>query len=201
MNYMEREEQTGFTDVSENDWFYDAVSYVSEQGIMTDLPRRSSDGRDPVTFSVCSDPIRMEDSPEIVYTDKFDDVEDDIWYTDGILWAAENEIVTGYGDTGLYGVNDNITREQMAVMMYRYAEYKGYDTSETAQLDQFIDQDLVSIYAREALSWAVGSGLMTGQSDTELDPSSNSSRCGVRCHYHEIYGKICTMISVIVPCL
>ena len=172
------EEQTGFTDVSENDWFYDAVSYVSEQGIMTGLTQTEFGPEETLSRSQFAVILyRMEDSPEIVYTDKFDDVEDDIWYTDGILWAAENEIVTGYGDTGLYGVNDNITREQMAVMMYRYAKYKGYDTSETAQLDQFIDQDLVSIYAREALSWAVGSGLMTGQSDTELDPSSNSSRC------------------------
>lgn len=172
------EEEAGFVDVSENDWFYDAVTYVREQGIMTGLTQSEFGPEESLTraqFAVIL--YRMEDCPEVSYADTFDDVEDNLWYTDGILWAEENEIVTGYGDTGLFGVNDPITREQIAVMMYRYARYQGYDISETVSLDQFEDRELISTYAEEALSWVIASGMMTGKSDTELDPLSNSARC------------------------
>ena len=102
---------------------------------------------------------------------------DEIWYTDAILWAAKNEIVTGYTSTGYFGPADNILREQMAVMMYRYANSMDYDTSKKADFSKFEDASLVNDYAKDAMRWAVGNGIIKGKdNETRVDPLGNASR-------------------------
>lgn len=100
-----------------------------------------SSGTDPAISpcSVCGHPARMSGMPEITYAEKFPDVPDAMWYTQAILWANSIDVVKGYSNSGLFGVSDNINREQMAVMLYRYAEYMGYDTSMKVDFSSFSD--------------------------------------------------------------
>ena len=119
----------------------------------------------------------MNDTPEVKYTAKFPDVPEKMWFTNAILWAADTGVVTGYTDTGKLGPSDNINREQMAVMMYRYAKYKEYSIGNKADFDQYQDADKVSTFAKEAMQWAVGNGIITGKyNGTVLDPQGNATR-------------------------
>lgn len=167
-----------FIDTSENSWYYEAVAYVYQEGLMT--------GKDETTFAPDENLARaqfavilhrMNGTPEMTYDARFPDVEAGIWYTDAILWASEQRIVTGYSDTGCFGPADNINREQMATMMYRYAQSKGYDVSRRADFSEFADAGKVSAYADEAMQWAVGNGIISGKDNgTVLDPQGNATR-------------------------
>ena len=120
---------------------------------------------------------RMNGEPGVTYTAKFPDVPDKEFYSNAVLWAAEAKVVTGYTDSGYFGTNDPITREQMAVMMYRYANYKGYSTGNKADFDSFTDADKVNAFAEEAMAWAVGNGIITGKyNGTVIDPQGNATR-------------------------
>ena len=99
------------------------------------------------------------------------------WYTDAVLWANENCIATGYADSKLFGPADPISREQAAVMLYRYAEYKGYAVSEKADLDSYDDADAVQEYAKDAMAWAAGAGIIKGKDGQNiLAPQGNTNR-------------------------
>ena len=167
-----------FKDVNKGDWYYDSVACVNANSLMIGLDETTfgpAQLLDRAQFSVIL--YRKSDKPKIDYTAKFQDVAAGTWYTDAILWADSVGIVNGYEDTGCFGPSDYITREQMVVMMYRYANYMGYDTSEKADLDQFVDVANVSEFAKEAMKWAVGTGIIKGQGDgTKLDPQGNTSR-------------------------
>lgn len=184
----------GFTDVRSQDWFFDSVRYVKEHGLMKGLNSTTFGPADPLAraqFAVIL--YRMNGTPQIQYTDRFPDVERDVWYTDAILWAAETNVVTGYSDTGKFGPGDNINREQMAVMMYRYAKYKNYDVSEKVEFSGYVDAASVSEFAEDAMKWAVGSKIITGKDNgTRLDPQGNASRaeCAtIMMRFIEKYGK------------
>lgn len=170
-----------FEDVTlakECEWFYKEVYYNYYKGIMT--------GTDDTHFAPGANLARaqfavilhrLNDKPAVEYTDQFPDVEKGIWYTDAILWAASTGVVTGYTDSGLFGPADNINREQMAVMMYRYAKYLKKDISVKADYSKFTDAASVNTFAKEAMSWAVGTGIITGKDNgTRLDPQGNASR-------------------------
>ncbi|MCI7180519.1 MAG: S-layer homology domain-containing protein [Schaedlerella sp.] len=167
-----------FIDVHQQDWFYDAVAYVNANNLMTGLNATTFGPAQSLAraqFAIILH--RMNGTPEVTYTDKFPDVPDGIWFTDAILWASSTGVVTGYTDTGKFGPADNINREQMAVMMYRYANYKGYDTGTKADFSKFSDASKVSGFAEEAMQWAVGTGIITGKDNgTRLDPQGNASR-------------------------
>ena len=107
-------------------------------------------------------------------------MEADIWYTKAILWAAENGIIKGYGD-GTFGPNDDITREQLATMLYRYADSIDMDMSagENTNILSFTDAESVSEYAMAAMQWACGEGLIVGMGDNMLAPLNNAKRCEV----------------------
>ena len=109
-----------------------------------------------------------------------------------ILWAADTQVVTGYSN-GNFGPGDLINREQMALMMFRYATYKGYDTSARADFSSYQDSSMVSDFAAEAMQWAVGEKIITGKyNETQLDPKGNASRaeCAtIIMRFVEKYGK------------
>ena len=107
----------------------------------------------------------------------FSDVEAGTWYTDAVNWAAEKGIVKGYGD-GTFGPEDDITREQMAVILYRYAQYKGYEVTATGDLSTFNDGAQTSDWAVEAMKWAVGSSLLQGYAGN-LNPTGTATRAEV----------------------
>ena len=171
-----------FEDVDQVDgkWYYDEVYYNFDRGIMN--------GVDPTHFEPLSNLARaqfaiilhnMEKNPGVDYEPKFKDVEDKQWYTNAIMWASSKEIVTGYEDgSQRFGWGDNILREQMAVMMYRYAKnFKNYNVSDSADFDKFEDAASVSEYAEEAMKWAVGSGIITGKyEETKIDPQGYALR-------------------------
>ena len=167
--------QMPFTDVPAGIWYFDAVQYVYDQGLMggTGNGRFSPD----LTTSramIVTILYRLEGSPAAAGS-TFSDVSKGQWYSDGVAWASANGIVTGYPD-GRFGPNDTITREQMASILYRYAKYKGYDVTVQAELDRYADAGQVSAYAADAIGWAVGSGLITGTSGTTLSPAGSATR-------------------------
>lgn len=104
---------------------------------------------------------RLDGQKEPTGANPFTDVEPDSWYTEAVIWAVENEIVLGMGD-GTFAPEAEITREQMAAILYRYAAYRGDDMTTDADLAAFPDEERVSAYAREALAWAVDRGLING---------------------------------------
>lgn len=120
---------------------------------------------------------RMDRAEEVEEENIFPDVPSGLWYSSAVTWANKNGIVTGYTDTNTFGPSDNITREQMAVMMYRYAEYKGYSTGNKADFSKFSDAVSVNDFAKEAMRWAVGNEIITGKNNgTVLDPQGNATR-------------------------
>ena len=182
-----------FTDVHENDWYYDSVQYVSKNKLMTGLNETTFGPIDPLAraqFAVILH--RMNGEPEVPYSARFHDVGAGLWYTNAILWAADTQVVTGYSN-GNFGPGDLINREQMALMMYRYANYKGYDTSARADFSSYQDASMVSDFAAEAMQWAVGEKIITGKyNETQLDPKGNASRaeCAtIIMRFVEKYGK------------
>lgn len=167
-----------FHDIKESDWFYHEVRDVYNRGIMTGYKENEFNPYGVLAraqFAVVLH--RMDGKEAVTFVDKFPDISDGIWYTDAVLWAADKGIVTGYSDTGMFGPSDNIQRQQMAVMMYRYAQYKKYDVSRKASFEKFSDADQVLDYANEAMQWAVGTGIITGKDNgTRLDPVGDTSR-------------------------
>ncbi len=166
-----------FDDVAESDWFYDAVKYVYENGLMQGT---SDNAFEPYTETtrgmIVTILYRMEGSPTISDTSEFRDVTTGAWYHDAVVWGTSNGIVSGYGD-GTYGSGDIITREQFAAILYRYAQYKGYDISvaEDAALT-FADSDAVSDYAKPALLWAVERELIHGMDNNTLSARTGATR-------------------------
>ena len=146
-------------------------------GLMTGLNDTYFGAADPLARAQFATILyRINGEPEVGYSPEFADVPDGVWYTDPILWASEQGVVTGYSN-GNFGPGDYINREQMAVMMYRYALSRGYDTSSRADFGSFTDGAYVSDFAVEAMQWAVGTGIISGKDNqTRLDPQGNANR-------------------------
>lgn len=178
-----------FTDVSENDWFYDDVMFVLANDLMVGTSDNTFDPYGTTTRAMVATTIwRMEGKPEPEGDNPFTDVKNGEWYTDAIVWANENGIAVGYGNN-LFGTNDPVTREQLAAFFYRYAEYKGYDTEITGSLDRFADKDDISEWAQEAMAWAVGYGIFEGRDNGMLDPQGNATRAEFAAMLHRFCEK------------
>ncbi|MCU6687080.1 family 78 glycoside hydrolase catalytic domain [Dorea acetigenes] len=170
-----------YEDVVENDWFYDEVAYNYYEGTMT--------GMDDTHFAPYTTLVRaqfatilyrLNGEPKVEYEAKFPDVPDGQFYSKAVTWAAETEVVTGYTDSGYFGTNDPITREQMVTMMYRYANYKKYKSEKPTDISAFTDADKVTEFAEDAMKWAVGNGIIAGKENEDgsyrLDPQGGTSR-------------------------
>lgn len=118
---------------------------------------------------------RAEGEPEVSSENPYTDVAEGTWYSDAVAWADANGIVKGFGD-GTFGPNENITREQIAAIMMRYADYKGVDTGARADLSGYADADDISDWAYENMQWANAEGLITGRSNNMLVPQGNTTR-------------------------
>ena len=168
-----------FPDVAEGDWFYDAVRYAYENGLMDGVgdnlfaPNSETTRAQLVTIL-----YRLEGEPEVSGTSGFTDVEAGTWYTDAVAWAAANGIVNGVSETE-FAPGKDITREQLATILFRYAEAKGYDVSARADLSAYPDADQIQSYAAESVAWAVAEGLIQGFEDNTLRPAGNATRAQI----------------------
>lgn len=168
-----------FVDVPEDSWYSDAVAFAASHELFngTSVTEFSPDaGMTRGMLAAVLSNLERGDGSGLEAA--FDDIADDAWYADAVAWAAEQGIVNGYGD-GKFGPNDLITREQMAAMLYNYAEMLGIDTSARADLDAYSDAGDVSGWAAEVMSWANAEGLINGTSSTTLDPQGTATRAQV----------------------
>ena len=178
-----------FADVSEKDWFYGDVMFVYENGLMLGTSKTTFSPYGTATRGMMATILwRMEGSPAPKGKNSFTDVEAGKWYADAITWTAENGIFAGYGKDK-FGPDDPITREQLAAIFYRYADYKGYDLTVKGNLDTFKDADKITDYAKTAMQWAVGSGLVKGKSGNLLDPQGTATRAEIAAMLHRFIEK------------
>ena len=178
-----------FTDVNTTDWFYNDVMFVYEKGLMLGTSKTTFSPYGTATRGMMATILwRMEGSPAPKGGNGFADVDAGKWYADAITWTAENGIFRGY-DNNLFMPEDPITREQLAAIFYRYADYKGYDTSVKGNLSKFKDADKISGYAETAMQWAVGSGLIKGRDNGTLDPQGTATRAEIAAMLHRFIEK------------
>ena len=177
-----------FNDVSTYDWFYDAVMYAYSNGIMNGLDTNVFGPNETTTRAMLVTMLyRAVGEPAVSGSNTFRDVAANTWYTDAIIWASTNGIVTGVDD-GLFNPNGAITREQLATILYRYAKYVGDDVSASASLAGFTDAGSISDYAKDAMSWAVAAGLFEGRDNGKLEPTGTATRAEIATVFMRHFG-------------
>lgn len=166
-----------FNDVGNNDWYTKYVRYVSTREIMEGttsgiffspaqmIPRAQ------VTEAI----YKFERRPAVSYSARFPDVAKGIWYTDGIMWSSQNNVVTGYGNTGKFGPGDYVNREQLVTILYRYAKAKGVDVNDRKELTDFPDYKNVNDFAKVPMEWAVAKKIISGDKG-KIKPQGNANR-------------------------
>ena len=172
--------ETKFNDVSANDWFASAVDYVTGKGMMNGTADNTFSPKANTTRGMIVTVLyRLENQPSTSAA-SFTDVASGAYYANAVAWANANGIVSGYG-SGKFGPNDKVTREQLAAILYRYAQYKKYDVSvgEDTNILSYNDAQSISSYAIPAIQWACGAGVVTGKSGSKLDPKGNATRAEV----------------------
>ena len=169
-------EKMSFSDVTSKDWFYEEVSYVFSEGIMNGVSDTEFDPSGTLTRGMVVTMLhRAAGEPKADTKADFSDVADDAWYADAVAWAAANGIVNGMGD-GTFAPETDITREQLAAILYRYAGHALLDTNTgDASVDGFADHRNISDYATDAMTWAVYHQIMNG-ADGYLTPAANATR-------------------------
>lgn len=178
-----------FTDVSTSDWFYSDVMFVYENGLFSGTDSRSFSPNASMTRAMLVTVLyRLEGEPVGTGSSSFSDVRSGSYYEKAVAWAAANGIVTGTGSTS-FSPDAKVTREQLAAILYRYAQYKKLDTDAGAKLDSFSDAGNVSGYASEALSWAVSEGLINGASG-RLTPKGDATRAQVAAILHRFVENV-----------
>ncbi len=166
-----------FKDVYIDDWYYNSVKYTYDGGMIKGTSATKFSPNDKITRGqLVTILYRMEKSPAVTGKTKFPDVQDNTqYYYKAVKWATDKKIVSGY-NTGKFGPNDNITREQLAVILNKYAKYKGKNVSATNNLSGFKDASKISSYATSQMKWAVGAGVITGNADKTLKPQGTATR-------------------------
>ena len=184
-----------FKDVTDpdNEWFYDYVYEIAATSNSKGTPLMSGYKNDKGEFTGYfgpADPLMRQDFAVMLYrlanepdvtvtkTPAFPDADTGAYYYKAIVWAQQEGVITGYND-GRFGVGHNITREQVATILYRYAKSAGLDTSAKGDLSKFSDVGLVSDFAKDALVWANGVGIVTGKADGRIDPQGNATRAEI----------------------
>ena len=176
-----------FTDVKETDWFYKDMMFVYENGLMAGASAAAfAPDSNATRAQIAVVFYRMEGSPGVEGRNSFTDVEyspGTAWYYDAVTWAEQSGVMGGYGN-GRFGPGDFVTREQLAAIFCRYAQYKGCDVAAAGGLDRFTDKDKVSEWAEQPLSWAVGSGIVNGTGDNLLSPQGTATRAQIAAMLH-----------------
>lgn len=178
-----------FTDVSTSDWFYDDVAFVYKNGLFSGTDSRSFSPNASMTRAMLVTVLyRLEGEPTVTGRSSFTDVRSGAYYEKSVIWAAANGIVTGTDSTS-FSPDAKVTREQLAAILYRYAQYRKLDTDASAKLNSFTDADSVSAYASEALGWAVSESLINGASG-KLMPKGDATRAQVAAILHRFVKNV-----------
>lgn len=165
-----------FTDVASGSWYEKAVEYVTRSNLMSGTGSNKFSPDSSMTRAMLVTVLwRAEGQPEASAAAGFTDVDADSWYSTAVSWAVENGIVNGTSDT-TFSPNKNITRQEIAAIIQRYAKYKGADVSQTADINSYTDSSSVASWASDAMAWAVKNGVITGATNTTLAPLSNATR-------------------------
>ena len=180
-----------FTDVRESDWFYEDVAFAYENGLFAGTSDTTFSPNASMTRAMLVTVLyRLEGQPAVNGRSGFSDVQYNGYYEDAVTWAADNGIVNGTSTT-TFSPNANVTREQMAAILYRYAQYKKYNTAASSSLNGFTDQASVSGYATASLEWAVAEKLVNGSAG-KLMPTGNATRAQVAAILHRFVENVAT---------
>lgn len=165
-----------YTDVARGDWYYQSVQYVVGKGLMKGTSTTQFSPNATLSRAMLVTILyRLAGEPEVGGKCSAEDVSPDAWYAKAVTWAMENDIVKGYSDTR-FAPDESITREQLACLLFRYAQYCGQDTKDSASLAGFADAARVSVWSAEAVRWAVARKLISGRADGTLDPTGTATR-------------------------
>ncbi len=174
-----------YADLKKEEWYFKIVEKAIYKQLMGSTGKKTEHGNlcfEPDQFisrgMVATVLMRMSNKSNIEYESIFEDVKPNLWYSNAVVWAAKNDLVQGY-DNGLFGVDDCIIRQDLAIMLRNYAKMNGLNTSVEADLTDFLDNQYVDTYASSALAWCVEIGLMSGQKTDEgnlLNPKNNATR-------------------------
>ena len=171
-----------FVDVDESAWYYNSVKYVSDNGLMSGVSETEFAPEMDMTRAMLVTVLyRAAGAPDMsneIWGYPFEDVDAESWYGAAVYWARNNDIIQGYSDEK-FAPNEPVTREQMAAILYRYAQFRSISTDETGDLSQFTDSDSISEWAKNSVDWAIGKGLLTGKGNGILDPTGNATRAEV----------------------
>lgn len=170
--------QTTFADVPASAWYYNAVEYVYENGLMSGVSGGRFAPNDTLTRAMLVQTLYAMEGRPAAASAGFADVASGDWYASAVNWAAANGVVSGVSETG-FGPNNALTREQLALILYRFAQYKGYDVTGTSDLAAYADGSSVSGWAAEAMSWAVNAGLISGVGGNQIAPTGTATRAQV----------------------
>ena len=173
-----QENAKSFNDVGSNAWFADAVAFVCSHELMQGTGTGTFAPNAVTTRAAIAMMLYNLEKNPAVGGPAFTDTKAGAWYTDAITWASENKLVNGYGK-GIFGPDDAITREQMAVILYNYAVYRGLNVQQQGSLGAFQDSASVSNWATTALRWAVSEGLVNGDDGGNLNPGGSATRAQV----------------------
>ena len=178
---FEKKTELPFTDVIESDWYFENVKYAYENGLLNGISETEFGPQIEMTRAMLVTVLyRAEGEPAVNKSVPFADVDTSAYYANAVLWAQQNGIVNGVTETE-FAPDENITREQIATIIYRYAKVNGYDVSvgENTNILSYTDAESVSEYAIASVQYAVGAGLMKGKSNTTLNPKDNATRAEV----------------------
>ena len=182
-------EQPGFSDVSKNDWFYDAVQDAVDMGLMAGVSADRFDPKGTVTRAMVAQILyAREGKPTVSGAAAISDVPANAWFHNAMQWAKGQGVIAGYPD-GRMDPNAPVTREQLAVILHSYAQKKDMDLSKTAGLAGYADAADVSVWAKDAMSWAVGSGLISGRSASTLAPAGSATRAECAVIFTQMFQK------------
>ncbi len=166
----------GFSDVYASAWYASAVKFVSDHGLMSGTSDTVFSPNTNLTRAMAAQILyNLSGNPAVTYSSLYSDVPSGKWYTSAVIWANQTGIMSGYGN-GKFGVNDAITREQLATTLYNYSEHFGVSLNNKASLSAYTDASSVSSYAVTPMQWAVGNGIISGRSSTTLAPKGKSTR-------------------------
>jgi hypothetical protein len=170
--------QNQFNDIDADNWFYEAVGFVTEMGLFRGTSDNQFSPNNTMSRGMLVTVLYRLEGESKELNSGFSDVDPSQWYAEGVIWASSNDIVSGYGNNK-FGPDDLITREQIAVILYRYGKLKGYNMTSSGNIGAFTDNNEVSNYALDPMKWAVGEGLINGKNNEKLDPSGEATRAEV----------------------
>ena len=189
--FVETEAPVGepFLDVNEGDWFYDAVQDAVDMGLMAGVSADRFDPKGTVTRAMVAQILyAREGKPTVSGAAAISDVPANAWFHNAMQWAKGQGVIAGYPD-GRMDPNAPVTREQLAVILHSYAQKKGMNVSKTADLSGYADSAAVSVWAKDAMSWAVGSGLISGRSASTLAPAGSATRAECAVIFTQMFQK------------